>query len=414
MKSPIYHVQLENGIRLLAIEKTDVDTVAAHFYWQGGASANPVEQAGLAHLTSALVTKGTRNYCAQTIAESVESIGALLGAECATDYDGLALKSVSSDFPSLLNLASEIIRYPSFPDRELERERQLTLQAIRSQQERPFAAAMTPLRRALFGAHPYAESMAGTLESVSILTRNDIANFHYSHIRPDTTVIAICGNISADKIEHLVRCHFGDWTNPNTLDYVPTPQPELPVLQEERRLNTFQDTQQTIAILGYRAPSIYSQDWVALKLLTVHLGGGLSSRLFSQLREKQGLAYDVSASYSSRRWEAPLIAHIGMAPSNTEQAIAGLQAEVERVRDQPLTERELTLAKRKIIGQYALSKQTNAQVAQLMGWYEMLGLGVERDRTYPQEIEALSVEAILKAAREHLRHPVISVAGPVV
>ena len=186
----------------------------------------------------------------------------------------------------------------------------------------------------------------------------------------------------------------------------------LPVLRGKQRLTTIQDSQQTIAIVGYRAPSIYSPDWSALKLLAVHLGGGLSSRLFVQLREKQGLAYDVSASYSSRRYDAPFIAQIGTAPANTERAIAGLQAEIERLRNQLLTDEELALAKRKILGQYALSKQTNAQLAQLMGWYETLGLGIERDRTYPSTIQALSAEAVQTAAQEHLCNPTISVAGP--
>lgn len=412
MKSPIHHVQLENGIRLLAIEKTDVDIVAAHFFWQGGASANRTEQAGLAHLTAALMTKGTDNHCAQAIAESVESMGALLGAECAPDYSGLALKSVSTDFPSLLSLASDIIRNPSVPEEELERERQLTLQAIRAQEEQPFAAAMIPLQKALFGTHPYADSMAGTVETVSLFSQIDLVNFHRSHIRPDTTVISICGNISVDKAEHLVRNLFSEWHLPRSLKPLSPPIDPFPVLQGERRLETVQDTQQTIAVIGYRAPSIYSQDWPALKLLAVHLGGGLSSRLFVQLREKQGLAYDVSASYSSRRYEAPLIAHIGTAPVNADRAIASLKAEIEHLRNHPLSEQELLLAKRKITGQYALSKQTNAQIAQVMGWYEMLGLGVDRERSYLARIEALSANTVLEAAREHLQHPVTSVAGP--
>ena len=413
MKPPVHRIQLENGIRLLAIETPDVDIVAGHVFWLGGVSATSVDQAGLAHLTAAVLTKGTDHFSARHIAESVESMGALLGAECAPDYCGLALKSVTSDFPALLSLASEIVRTPSFPEWEVERERDLVLQAIRAQREQPFTSAFSPLRRELYGEHPYARSIAGTVESVATLKRCDVVQFHRTHIRPDTTVIAICGRISLAEIEHWVRDCFGDWAPPSNLSIAAVPNRSvLPVLQGERRITTVQNTQQTIAIVGYRAPSIYSSDWAALKLLAVHLGGGLSSRLFVQLREKQGLAYDVSASYSSRRYDAPFIAQIGTAPANTERAIAGLQAEIERLRNQPLTDEELALAKRKMLGQYALSKQTNAQLAQLMGWYEMLGLGIERDRTYPSTIKALSAEAVQTAAQEHLCSPTISVAGP--
>lgn len=340
-------------------------------------------------------------------------MGALLGAECAPDYCGLALKSVSSDFPALLRLASEIVRYPTFPDEEVERERHLILQAIRSQQEHPFTSAFAPLRKGLYGEHPYAHSIAGTPESVAMLSRQDVAQFQRDYFRPETTVIAICGRISLAEVEHWVSDCFGDWATLGDPSPIAVPNDSaLPVLRGEQRLHAVQDTQQAIAIVGYRAPSIYSPDWEALRLLAVHLGGGLSSRLFVQLREKQGLAYDVSASYSSRRYDAPFIAQIGTAPANTERAIAGLQTEIGRLRNQPLTEEELTLAKRKILGQYALSKQTNGQVAQLMGWYEMLGLGVDRDCSYPDAIQTLSPEALQKAAQEYLCNPIISVAGP--
>ncbi|MEM9568968.1 MAG: pitrilysin family protein [Cyanobacteria bacterium P01_E01_bin.34] len=413
MKLPIHHIRLENGVRVLAISTPDVDIVAAHIFWLGGVSVTHTHQAGLAHLTAAVLTKGTKNLSAQQIAESVESMGALLGAECAPDYCGLALKSVSSDFPTILQLASEIVRYPTFPDVEVERERCLILQAIRSQQERSFTAAFAPLRKALYGEHPYARSIAGTAESVAMLSRQDVIQFHRDYFRPDTTVIAICGRLSLAEIEHRVGECFGNWATPDNSSTVAFPNSSaLPVLRGKHRLNIAQDAQQAIAIVGYRAPSIYSPDWEALKLLAVHLGGGLSSRLFVQLREKQGLAYDVSASYSSRRHEAPFIAQIGTAPANTELAIAGLQAEIERLRDQPLTEEELTLAKRKILGHYALSKQTNGQVAQLMGWYETLGLGVDRDRRYPDIIQALSAEVLQRAAQEHLCNPIVSVVSP--
>ena len=214
MKPPVHRIQLENGIRLLAIETPDVDIVAAHMFWLGGVSAIGVNQAGLAHLTASVLTKGTERCSAKLIAESVESMGALLGAECAPDYCGLALKSVSSDFPALLDLASEIVRYPSFPDWEVERERDLVLQAIRAQQERPFASAFAPLRRALYGEHPYARAISGSAESVATLKRCDVVQFHRTHIRPDTMVIAICGRISLADVERRVRDCFGDWAPP--------------------------------------------------------------------------------------------------------------------------------------------------------------------------------------------------------
>ena len=411
VKPSIHCIQLKNGIRLLAIDNPEVDIVAAHLFWQGGASAGFPRKIGLANLTASVLTKGTSSRNASHIAETVESMGALLGAECAPDYFALSLKSVASDFPSLFHLASDIIRNPSFPASEVERERQLVLQGIRAQQERPFSVAFTPVREALFGKHPYAFSMAGTAESVATLDRMDLVAYHRNQLRSDNLVIAISGNISPTEVESLVANELGDWTTALE-DSVEPSLPEFPHLQGERTLTNHQSTQQTIAIVGYRAPSIYSDDWTALKLLAVHLGGGLSSRLFVQLREKQGLAYEVSASYSPRRYEAPFMAYIGTAPESTDRALLGLRKELQRLVERPLTPDELQLAKRKILGQYALSKQTNSQLAQLVGWYELLGLGVEYDLRYPDMVGDLTSSQLQQVAERYLGNPVISVAGP--
>ena len=411
MKPSIHCHQFKNGIRLLAIDNPEVDIVAAHLFWQGGCSSVFTPQVGLANLTASVLTKGTCSRDAAQIAEAVESMGAILGAECAPDYFTLSLKSVASDFPSLFRLAGDIIRNPTFPASELERERQLILQAIRAQQERPFSVAFTPLRSALFGEHPYAFSMAGTAESVAALDRMDLVAYHRDHLRSDNLVIAISGNMSPTEMESLVADVLGDWTTAPTACVEPH-FPGFPQLQGEQTITNHQATQQTIAIVGYRAPSIYSDDWAALKLLAVHLGGGLSSRLFVQLREKQGLAYEVSASYSPRRYEAPFMAYIGTSPATSDRALTGLRQELQRLVEHPLTPEELQLAQRKILGQYSLSKQTNGQLAQLMGWYELLGLGIDYDRHYPDIVRNLTSSQLRQVAERYLSNPIISVAGP--
>ena len=410
MNPPIYRIQLKNGIRLLVIENPVADIISAQFFWRGGASAVGAAQAGLANLTASVLTKGTTSRNAEKIAEEVESMGALLGAECAPDYLSLHLKSIAGDFAHLFHLASDIIRNPTFPQSEVDREQQLVVQSIRSQQERPFSVAFAPLRKTLFGEHPYGYSLAGTTESVTAMTQGDLREFHCNCLRPEQLTLAICGRISPTAAEQLVKDALGDWIAP--IPAHPPHLPEFPTLVGANTLRNQQPTQQTIIIIGFRAPSVYSTDWVALKLLAVHLGGGLSSRLFVQLREKQGLAYEVSASYSPRRYAGPFTAYIGTAPDTAEQALAGLQQEITRLLDKPLTEDELQLAKGKILGQYALSKQTNGQLAQLLGWYESLELGIECDRLYPELIQNLDAFELQQVAERHLCIPTVSVAGP--
>ena len=407
---------LDNGLTILVVENPAADIIAARIFTRAGGLWEQPHQAGLSHLVSAVLTKGTEQLSSLEIAERVESVGAGLSADAATDYFLLSLKTVSADFPEILGLAGQLLRSPTFPEAEVELERRLTLQSIRSQQEQPFAIAMEQLRQAMYQDHPYALSALGTEETVAQLTRADLQQYHQTYFRPDNTIISLVGRITQDEAIALVQQTLGDWTAPNTA----LPTLDLPLVPAQaQRLATVQETQQSIVMLGYLAPSVQrvgsselDSDYAALKLLSTYLGNGLSSRLFVELREKRGLAYEVSAFYPTRRDQSQFVTYMGTAPENTAIALQGLQHEVERLCTTRLTPEELQAAKNKILGQYALGKQTNSQIAQVLGWYETLGLGVEFDAQFQEDIAAVTAEAVQEVAQRHFSTPYVSLVGP--
>jgi zinc protease len=419
--SSIHRATLPNGITVLLAENPTADIIAARIFIRAGSRWEQPDQAGLSHLLAAVMTKGTDRLSSLEIAEQVESVGASLGTDSTTDYFLLSLKSVSQDFADMLHLAAELLRSPSFPEQELNLERRLTLQAIRSQQEQPFTVAFDQLRHMMYGDHPYALSGLGTEATVGQLTQHDLHQFHQAHFRPDNIIISICGRVQPDQTLALVERVFGDWPQPPS----PLPQLVLPLVQSTpNRQAIAQDTQQSIVMLGYLAPAVLgrdstssaasaaSPDYTPLKLINTHLGNGLSSRLFVELREKRGLAYEVSAFYTTRLDAAQFIAYLGTAPENTTTALEGLQTEMHRLCNTPLTDDELQAAKNKVLGQYALGKQTNAQIAQIFGWYETLGLGIEFDQQLQEDIAQISVQTLQDVSCRYLSTPYISLVGP--
>jgi predicted Zn-dependent peptidase len=175
---------------------------------------------------------------------------------------------------------------------------------------------------------------------------------------------------------------------------------------------TPQETQQSIVMLGYLASPLHHDDYTTLKLINTYLGNGLSSRLFVELREKRGLAYDVSAFYPTRKSASTFVVYMGTAPDNTETALVGLQTEVERLCSTQLSLEELQAAKNKLLGQYALGKQTNAQLAQVYGWYETLGLGIEFDTQFQQDVIRVTPEMAQAVASRYFTEPYVSLVGP--
>ncbi|HEY9620792.1 MAG TPA: pitrilysin family protein [Crinalium sp.] len=413
----VHRAVLNNGMVVLMVENPAADIVAARIFIRVGSRYELPEQAGVSHLLSAVLTKGTDRLSSQEIAEQVESVGASLGADAAADYCLLSLKTVSADFPEILGLASEILRSPSFPDSEVELERRLTLQGIRSMQEQPFAVAQKQLRQAMYQGHPYALPSLGTDATVSTLTRSDLLHFHQTYFRPDNVVISIAGRIVPEETLALVDETFGSWQVPaeDNGKALPFPTLHLPSLDADpQRAVTVQDTQQAIVMLGYLTPSVQNPDYMALKLLNTYLGNGLSSRLFVELREKQGLAYEVSAFYPTRLDTSQFVVYMGTSPNNAAIALDGLKREVDRLCDVTLSPEEVQAAKNKLLGQYALGKQTNAQLAQIFGWYETLQLGIEFDQTFQRDIAAITPEEAQDVARRYFGEPYVSLVGPAI
>lgn len=406
--SNVQRTVLSNGIVLLVIENALADIVAARMFVRAG-SCHEQQQAGLAHLLATVMTKGCKNKASMQIAEIIESVGASLSADTTTDYFLLSLKTVTADFKEILALAAQILREPTFPELEVELERKLAIQDMRSQKEQPFSVAFEQLRQMMYQNHPYAMSSLGDETSMSNLTRADLSKYHQTHFRPDNLVISIAGKITLDSAVALVEEVFGDWQAPNSQ---PLPKLNLPDIKPNpQQVITSQNTQQSILMLGYLGASVHSPDYAALKLLSTYLGNGLSSRLFVELREKRGLAYEVSAFYPTRLFPASFVVYMGTAPENTQTALAGLRSEVDLLTSTKLTDDALQAAKNKILGQYALGKQTNSQLAQIYGWYETLGLGIGFDQEFQEIIAAVTVEDAQAAACQYLREPYISLVG---
>ncbi|WP_024545386.1 pitrilysin family protein [Picosynechococcus sp. NKBG15041c] len=401
---------LSNGITLIVTENPIADLVAGRlFFPQAGGCWETLAQAGLFHLMAAVITKGTRRYSAVEIAEQVESIGASLGASASSDYVALSLKTVTKDFQTIFKLMAEILREPTFPPEEVELERKITLQSIRSQQEQPFNVAYDLLRGQMYPQHPYGQSILGTETTVQSLTPEDLRQAHQRHFRPDNLVISLSGRITLEQAEAIAEQTLGDWQNPPE----PLPPLEIPALVPQGGFwRQEKDSQQAIIILGYLTGTVADDDFFALKLLSTYLGNGLSSRLFVELREKQGLAYDVSAFFPTRLAQSQFITYIGTAPKNTAIALQGLYDEMQRLVAAPLAEVDLQVAKNKLLGQYALGKQTNAELAQIFGWYESIGLGIDFDQAFRSHVEKITTAETHQAAQRHFQQPYIVVVGP--
>jgi predicted Zn-dependent peptidase len=393
-----------NGPIALVLANPTTDVVAGRLFVVGGSRCDG-ERPGIGQLLAAVLTRGTTTANAREIADAVESLGAGLGTEVQPDYFLVRFKGVSADWPALLRLAGDLVQWPTFPATEVELERRLLLEAVQQRQTQPFAAAWDALRPHLYGAHPYGQPELGTAEAIAALSRAEVQDHYRRWFQPDRLIVALAGRLEPEAVWAQIDQQFGDWRG--TAPPFPLP------ARRFRPADAWVDHghPQNWVLWGWPAPAIAQADAIPFHLLSVGLGDGPSSRLFVELREKRGLAYDVAATFPWRAAGSHLLAYASTAPADTETTSTVLAQEIERWQTEPLPEWEWQMLQSKVLGQHALRCQTNGQWAQALGWREAMGLPLPWDRQFAQAIQEATPQDVQRVAQTYLRQGSRAIAG---
>jgi zinc protease len=404
---------LDNGIVLLWNESRDTPSVAIRGSFPAGSAREAVEKAGLAGLTARLLRRGTHRHSAQEISAVVEEVGASFSVWGGTEEGGFSAKCLDRDVGTVLDVLQEVLEQPAFAEDEIAKTRGEVLVGLREQEDSTRARADEAILRALFPeGHPYSRFSIGTRETVEALRQEDFRAFHASYYGAAGMLVSVAGALHPNP----VRSRLGRWF-PNRTG--PSPQPDWHVtpssVPQHARISMPHKSQVDIILAG---PGIarHHPDFFALSLVNLILGGlGLMGRLGERVREQQGIAYHVSCRSTSRLWAGEWSASAGVAPANVDRAIQAILEEVQRVREERVSEEELQDARDYLIGSLPLRMETNDGIAGYLLNSEYYGLGMDYIRRYPGYILAESRESLREAARKHMDPATFSqaIAGPV-
>ena len=400
--------RLSNGLRLIHLHTQSDPISAAHLFLPGGAGLERSAEAGLSTLLWSLLLKGTERRTARQLAEDIEGIGASIGGGATHDYSEISCHAVSDYFLPALEILSEALLRPAFPATEIEKERGALIAAIKARRENIFAVASEELNKRLYGSHPYGRLAAGREDSVAALTEPDLRRWHRRIVTPERGILTVASNIPFDRLKPEVERLFGRavW-RPGARPVPPLDRPLVPkhpvrAVRDER-------FEQAYLLMGFAAPAVDSRDYIPLKLLGSYLGGGMSAVLFQELREKQGLAYDVGAFYASKKSGSAFVIYMGLQMARLAEARGRIDAVLAGVRTRAISTRALNEIKSYIKGTYILDHQTNSQRAHYLGWWTALGLGSIFDRSYLRAIDRVTPAAVLRAAKLVLARPPVVV-----
>jgi len=409
----VHRKVLSNGITVLCRANFNSPSVSVHGYVEAGSLFDPDEKLGLADFASSALMRGTEKHNFDSLYNELESVGASLGFDSGIHTTGFHGRALVEDLALLLNLLSDTLRHPVFPDDEVEKLRHQLLTGLSIRAQDTSDMADLTFDQILFQNHPYARPEDGFPETIQAITREDLVNYHHRSFGPRGMVIAVVGAIDPKKALNAIERVLGDWHNPNQTD--PPKMPELDRLATTvRRHVKIDGKSQADLIIGTNGPRRTDEDYLAASLGNSVLGQfGMMGRIGDSVREKSGLAYYAYSSVSAGIGPGSWSVSAGVSPANVQKASDLIIKELKRFVKAGVTRDELTDSQANFIGRLPLSLESNGGVAGALINMERYSLGLDYYRRYAGLVKAVAPRDVLEVARKFIdpERLAIAIAG---
>ena len=359
-----------------------------------GSAAERSEQRGISHLVEHMLFKGTERRSAREIAETMDGVGGNLNAFTDKEATCYYAKVIDHHVPLAVDVLSDMFLHSTFAPDELAKEQSVVLEEIKMYDDSPDEMIHDLFTRAMWSGSNLGEPTIGYAETVSALTREDLAAHLAARYAPNRVVFAAAGNVDHDAVVALVERSFAGFSG-----VADSPLPERPRLTPARVVKT-KDTEQAYVVLGTQGLSVRDERRYALSVLDTILGGGMSSRLFQEVREKRGLAYSVYSFQQGYRDAGLFGVSAGTSPERVQECVDVIAEELLKMAETGPTEAELTLAREHIKGSLTLSLEASSGRMIRLGRSEFNLGGLLAIEDIERAVDAVTFDDVASLARE--------------
>lgn len=410
----IYKDLLPNGVRVITQELPDVYSVTTSIWAGTGSAYEAADEGGLSHVLEHMLFKGTgrRNY--QQIAQMLEDVGGQMNAFTSREYTCYYTRSLNESFELCLDLLSDMYLDSQFPAEEWAKERGVILEEINMYEDEPDDLVGELFNRTLFAGHPYGLPVIGTTASVSGFERRHIDAYCRAHYAPAHTVLAVAGNVKREQVLELAAKYLGhSWAEEAGRPH--WDKPELPAPgYAAGRIFTHKEIEQVHVTLGVPGLPGDVPDFYTLNILNGILGGGVSSRLFQEVREKRGLTYSVCSTVAPQAFGGSFSAYASTSPQKAVELLQVLGCEMAKMAAYGVTEEELARAQMQFKAGLLMSLESSANVMVRLGRAEILYQKVRNIEDLVADVMAVTPQAVQQMAERLLKPEklVLALVGP--
>jgi len=392
---------LSNRLVLLVSEEHSLPFVTIQLLIGSGSSKDPLGEEGLSYMTARGLLLGTSKHTVNQINETLDFMGASLSSSSSRDYATLSLRVLKKDLDKGLDLFMEVLTQPTFPEEEIRREVEKTLAAIQSQEDQPEEVAEKAFQKALFLNSPYGHPVEGTKESLPHITQDGILRFYRSHYHSNNAILTVVGDMTDEEIKTKLLPRLEKWPMGDILKSAFSTTFEI----EQKTVKINRPITQANIILGHAGVTRDNPDYYALTIMNYILGGGgFASRLMGEIRNKRGLAYSVGSYFDPGKYPGSFQIVLQTKNVSAREAITLSLQEMERIRKELVSEKELEGAKKYLVGSFPMRLDTQGKLVNFLTQVEYYGLGLDYPEKYPSLIRSVTLEEVLRVAKKYL-HP---------
>ncbi len=387
---------LDSGLRVLTSNMPQTYSVTLALFVGVGSRYEPDETAGSTHFLEHLLFKGTKNWPkAQDISEAIEGVGGVMNASTDREITIYWCKVAKPHFRRSLSVLLDMVLNPLLDSEEMEKERQVILEELRMSNDYPTHRVDLLMDEMLWPDQPMGRDVGGTPDSVNAITRDDLVGLMQRQYGPSNVVISVAGGVSHEEVLEEIEGATSGWKRRDTMSWSP-----VTLVQEESAIRVeYKKAEQAHICVGMPALPLDHPDRYAQSLVNIMLGEGMSSRLFLEIREKQGLAYDVHSSLSQFRDCGSLVVYCGSEPSRSRKSLEAIMAQLSALRE-GFSERELEKAREYSKGRIMLRMEDTRSVAMWQGGQELLLDRVSSVEEVVSAIEGVTLEDVNRVAGE--------------
>ena len=392
-------VVLKNGLTVLLLEKHSVPMVSVAGIVKAGGLADPVGQEGLASTTAGLLRKGTKTRTAQQFAGDIDFIGGNFEADASTDYSSFGAEFLSKDTAKGLELVSDALLHPTFPQGELDKLLAQSVDGVKAAKDSARDVIFQYYEGYLYNGKGYGRPTGGDEISLKKIQRDAIVKFYQTYYTPGNTIMAVAGDFNSAEMKKKIEEVFGTWTG----QAAPAVKEEVagPVKGKKLLLVNKGDATQTYFVIGNVGIAATDPDRVAIEVVNTVFGSRFTSMLNEALRVESGLSYGATSFFSMQKEPGPFAMYSFTRNETTGKAIELALEVLKKLHANGLTAEQLNSAKSYLKGQFPPMIETSGQLARLIARYEFLGLDDREVNEFEQRIDGVTPEVAKQVIAKH-------------